>query len=354
MHRSVVTALTCLALAAGAFPAAAEVAREASEKVIPAAGIRALVVENRRGAVEVRAGGGDRVHLVAVKEIRGTSAERRRLGQETQVSTAIEGGTLTVRVTYPASISVHLNFWDLFNGFDVPRCDVRLTLDVPAGLVVSLRSSSGDLSTRGLSGLQNFETSSGDVEVRDAGGMVQTSTSSGDVTAEAITGARMRSSSGDLKIDGARGPLDLRASSGDIEVRGAADSVTLVASSGDVTLESAPRGARVRTESGQVEVGSASGRVVIGTSSGDVRVTLRPPLSAVELGTESGELTALVEGTASLAVDVETSSGSIETELPLRIRNASRHSLTGTVGAGQTPLILRTSSGDIHLTGGGR
>ena len=353
MTRPILTTLAALALLGSARSSAADLNRQVSEKLFPAAGVKALVVDNRRGSVEVHGSSDGQIHLVAVKEIRGSSSsERRRLDEETQVSAGIDNGTLNVRVTYPSSVSVRLNFFDLFN-YDMPRSDVRLTLEVPPSLSVNLHSSSGDLSSNGLSGSQVFESSSGDVEVRDASGPVRTSTSSGDVNARGIAAARMHSSSGDLHIEDARGPLDLEASSGDIEVRGALDSVSISASSGDVSVDRAPRGLRIDTESGEIRVGTASGRVSLETSSGDVQVTLRSPLTRVSIRTESGEIVAHVDDRAGLDLDVGTSSGSIATEVPLKIRNASRHSLTGTVGSGQTPLVMRSSSGDIHLTGGG-
>src|SRR5262249_27873892 len=135
--------------------------------------------------------------------------------------------------------------------------------------------------------------------------------------------------------------------------RGAEDSVAVAVSSGDVTVERAPRGLRIETSSGDVRVRSASARVSVETSSGEVQVALRSPISHVDLRTESGEISARVDAQAGLALDVGTSSGSITSELPLRIRNASRHSLTGTTGNGRTPFTMRSSSGDIHITSGG-
>ena len=124
MNRSALAALTAVALVAGALPAAAAITRQASEKVVPAAGVRAIRVENRRGSIDIQPGPPGRIRIVAVKEIlAGTAAERRRFDEETQVTSGIENGTLVVRVTYPASINVHIHFFDLFNGFELPRCE---------------------------------------------------------------------------------------------------------------------------------------------------------------------------------------------------------------------------------------
>lgn len=354
MQRVVSTSLIACALVLGALPAWAETVRQVSEKTFPAAGVKLVVVENRRGSIEVHGSSDNQIHLVAVKEIRGSSAsERRRLDEETTVSAGTDNGAFGVHVTYPASVSIRLNFWDLFHDYDVPRVQVRLTLEIPAGLPVTLRSSSADLSTSALTGLQSLESTSGDVNVLDASGPLRCNTTSGDVTARGLAAAHIHSTSGDMRIEDARGPLDLEATSGDIEVRGAQDSVAIAVSSGDVTVERAPRGLKIDTSSGDVRVRSASARVSVETASGEIQITLRSPISHVNLRSESGEISARVDPQAGLDLDVGTSSGSITSELPLHIRNASRHSLTGTTGNGRTPFMMRSSSGDIHITGGG-
>jgi lia operon protein LiaG len=355
LNRSTLLVLSALAFICGAVPAKAGITRQASEKIVPATGIRSLRVENRRGSTDVQSGTPGRIRIVAVKEIlAGTAAERRRFDEETQVTSGVENGALVVRVTYPQSINVRLNFFDLFNGFELPRCDVRLRIEVPPALDVALRSSSGDLSTQGIAGSQSLESSSGDIEVQGASGNLVTYSSSGDVTAHDVMRSRMRSSSGDLKVENSRGPIDLHASSGDIEVRGAADSIAVIASSGDVEIDAAPRGAHVETQSGRIQVAGASGGVRLSSSSGDIQVGLAPPLAQVDIGTSSGEVVARVSGSPGLSLDLGTSGGSIEAEMPLRIHTANRHELTGTVGDGRTPVRVRTSSGDIHLSGGGR
>ena len=233
MRGTWMAALVGLAMMA-AGQAMAEATHQVSEKVYPIDGAKALLVENRRGTVTIHAGDEGQIRVTAVKEIRGSSAsERQKIDDETRVSAGIENGTMVVRVTYPSSVSVRLNFFDLFH-YEMPRSDVRLTIEVPPSLAVALRSSSGDLNTDGLRGTQDFESSSGDIEVTDASGAIKAETSSGNVTLRHVLAASIHSTSGDLRIDDARGPLSLHASSGDITVRGAADSLVIGASSGEM------------------------------------------------------------------------------------------------------------------------
>lgn len=338
-----------------ALPAHAEVLRESSSQSAPATGVRAVQVENSRGAIQVTASADGQIHLTALKEVRATSSSlRRRLADEITVSAGLEDGTYTVRVNYGGSGSFHLSFWDLMNGADLPRSSLKIGLAIPPGLPVTLHSASGDLSTRGITGAQWLESASGDMEVHDAGGDVQATTLSGDLSASGLRRARLRTSSGDCEIEGVSGPLSVRTGSGDITVRGAQDSLDLSSGSGDLDIERAPRGMRARTASGRIGVDSAAGSIELDSSSGDIEVALHDPLARAEIGTESGEVNVTLESLAGAAIRLETSSGSIDADAPMKVKSVDRHNLTASFGTGRAPLSVRTSSGDIHVTSGGR
>ena len=96
------------------------------------------------------------------------------------------GGEYTVRVIYPQRQEVKVRFWDLFSDFELPRVEVRVALEIPDGLPVSLKSTSGDLTTTGVRSRQvarvderrrfgvrrqrrASDTTSGDVRLVDSG-----------------------------------------------------------------------------------------------------------------------------------------------------------------------------------------
>lgn len=346
--------MTLIALSV-AGPARAEVLRESSSQVASAAGVRAVRVDNSRGSIQVAPSSDGQIHLTALKEIRaGSSEQRRRLADEITVSTGNESGTYTVRVNYGGSSSFHLSFWDLVNGVDLPRSDLKLTLEIPPSLPVTLHSASGDLSSHGMMGAQSLESASGDMDVRDAGGEVDANTLSGDVQASGLHSARLRTSSGDCEIADVSGPISVRTGSGDITVRGAKDSLDLTSGSGDLDIERAPRGVRARTASGSIGIDTASGGIELDSSSGDIEVALRDPLARADIGSESGNVTVTLNELAGAAVRLETSSGSIDATSTMRVKSADRHALVATIGSGRAPLSVRTSSGDIHVTSGGR
>jgi hypothetical protein len=347
--------MTLLTLTLATAQARAEVLRESSSQTAAATGVRAVSVENSRGATTVTASADGQIHITALKEVRaGTSSQRRQLAEEITVSAGNSGGTYTVRVNYGNSGSFHLGFWDLVNGVDLPRSDLKLTLAIPPALPLTLHSASGDLSTAGLTATQWLESASGDMEIRDAQGDVQATTLSGDVQASGLARARLRTSSGDCEVEGVSGPISVRTGSGDITVRGAKDSLDLSSSSGDLDIERAPRGVRARTASGRIGVTSAAGAIELESSSGDVEIGIHDPLARADIGTESGDVDATLDDLSGASIHVETSSGTIDATATMRVKSADRHTLVANIGTSRAPLSIRTSSGDIHVTSGGR
>jgi hypothetical protein len=335
--------------------ASGEMLRETSEKFVEPAGITGIRVENSRGEVDIRPSLDGRIHLIAIKEVDSwNEAAKRRLADDTRVTTSTESGVFTTRVSYYGSNSIHVNIWDVFHGQELPHCEVKLTLEVPARLPLSIQTSSGDVSTVGMAGAQSIFTRSGDLQLRNASGFAEITTSSGDITGSALSTARIKTSSGDLRLDDARGPLDIHTRSGDVVLHGAADSVSVSTGSGDVDVSDARRGVRAQTTSGAVTVRGASGAISISTASGDVEARLHDPLSAVDVSSASGEIRTHFDRDASLHFDVRTTSGSVEADMPLRVYNAGRHQLDAVSGSGQARVVLRSSSGDIHVMSGGQ
>jgi len=351
------TILAATALTLAAVPAAARDYpwREQSEKVIEARGLTGVRVENARGMVTLHPSADGRIHLTALKVVRFCEPHKaRKIASETEVITANEAGQFVIRVRYPQRQAIRIGFWDLLSGFELPRIEVRLALDVPQNLPVSAKSTSGDLASEEMTGPQVLETTSGDITVRGARGVLHLGTTSGDIGGEDLGPSTIRSVSGDLEIAGCRGPLKARTTSGDVTVREASDSLWLRTVSGDIRVSSAPRGITASSTSGSIVARSASGMVEVETASGDVEVDLGGSLRHAEVSTVSGDIGARLIGSMGCALDMKTSGGSIDVSIPLEMKSVSRRAVSGTVGRGGSPVILRTSSGDINVSGGGR
>jgi len=335
--------------------AAGETLREQSERTLDAQGIGSLAVENPRGAVRVIPGPGGSIRVTALKIVRAHDLETaREFARETQVSLSTQSGRCRIAVQYPQHRQVRVGLLQMMSGdFEFPGVEVRLALAVPRELPVSLRSTSGDLATEELGGRQELDTVSGEIDVSVAGGVVRATTTSGNVRVSGRGAARLRSVSGNLTAEDAGGPLDAHTTSGELVVVAAQDSLDLGSVSGDIHVDRAPHGISATTTSGRIDTRSASGVVRLSSSSGDVDLRLVSPLTAVEVSSSSGDIAVHLAEGLGCAVELRTSNGTLDTSVPLEASSVTRHRVAGKVRGGTTPVVLRSSSGDIVLTGGG-
>jgi hypothetical protein len=350
-------AAAALSVLPGTLLAETATLREQSQQVVEARGLTGLRVENPRGLVQVSPSRDGRIHLTALKLSNSRiSVRSQEFARETRVETSTEAGRFVVRVRYPQRQMLHTSLSQLLRGeFDLPRIEVRLALEVPPRLPVELESASGDLETSGLTGPQSLHTTSGDIEVRDAGAPVSITTTSGNLMATGLGQAQVRSVSGDVALEAARGPLDVRTTSGDIEVSGVAESLGMSSVSGSIRVDRAPRGLDAGTTSGDIVVdGLASGVVRLNSTSGTVRLGLDRGLRRADVSTISGGISARLADGLGCDLTLKSTSGTLDSSVPLRIRTVSRREMSGVVSGGGPPVFLHSLSGDIAVTGGGR
>ena len=345
---------TVLLNTGGAGTARTETWQEESTRSIPVQGIRSVRIENSRGQISVSRTAGAEIRLTALKVVRSNDAKwAQRVSAETRVFTESRGGEYTVRVAYPQRQTVKVRFWDLFSDFELPRVEVRLALDVPDGVTVALKSTSGDLSSTGIRNSQSIESTSGDVSVTDASA-VRANTTSGDVRVVDSRAARIRTVSGDVVAERMNGALTASTTSGNVRVREPADSLVGSTVSGDISIDDAPRGIHAGTTSGEVSVRRAAGRIAIESASGDITVGLEAPLRDSRIVTTNGAVSLKLIGTIACELDLETSNGDIQIDVPLDVQNVTRHQVKAVVRKGTTPMSVRTASGDISVSEGAR
>ena len=196
----------------------------------------------------------------------------------------------------------------------------------------------------------------GAVTVTNVDGNLSVDAHSAPVTA---TGTKGRLSvdvgSGSVRIAQAQGDVDVDTGSGSVEMSGFhGTALSIDTGSGDVTgseLESDELS--IDTGSGEIRVtGVSSPRLSLETGSGGVSAELRRDIASLHAETGSGDVAIRAPASLGAEVDIETSSGDIETDFPLQVTRQGRDHMSGTIGDGKGTIAIETGSGGIRLLQG--
>jgi hypothetical protein len=356
LNRPIVSCLAALLLAA---PAGASVKySEQSDRTFEGKGLRVVAIDNSRGDVDVVPSPDGLVHVTAIKTCRGRDkAEAEKNAREVSVTAGLQGDRCEVTVHYPRHVDIQVNIWDVLSGKGNsddwgPNHQVRLQLQVPPALPLEIHSVSGDIAARGMLGRQDLHSTSGDVAAEPAGGVLDLKTVSGDVKLHGRGRATVRTTSGDISA-ALEGSLDARTTSGDITVPSAGDSLVLGSSSGDITVEQSPRWLSAATSSGELDVTAARGAVTLSSSSGGITLGLQAPLAGVNISNSSGDVALELAPGLDASLELSTTSGDIQSDVPVVLQGHSRQHLNAQYGRGGAIVKARTVSGDLHVTSGG-
>lgn len=332
-------------------PAGAAVWREQSSTTLDGRDAVSIEVRNARGRIDVRPSADGAIHVRALKTAHGASqADARRLADQTVVKLT-KGPAVRLEVVYPRIVH-HVNIWRNTGSDDLPRSDVRFSIEIPARLATLLTVSSGDILTEELAGPQTLRSSSGEIRVLGATGPVNAKTASGDVEVDRARGGRVSTASGSVDWGEALGPLTVSTASGSIEVDDARDSLRASAHSGSIRVGRALGGVVAEASSGGITVREAAGRVDLQTASGSVRAGLLRGTRSATVRSSSGDATVTLDGSAGWTVRARSSSGSIEIDESARVERRSRRDLEARIRGGGAPVEVSTASGSVRVEGG--
>lgn len=215
-----------------------------------------------------------------------------------------------------------------------PYAELRLAL--PADTITEARVVNGDIVVDGVRGELVLASVNGDISGNESAGALTVTTTSGDVSISEHTGPFVAdSTSGDIFADGSLESPRVTTVSGDIELDGSRGLVEARSISGDLVFEE-----------------SVEARLNLESTSGDIEFE-----GGLERGTESsianisGDVRVRLDDPESLRLEINTTSGELDTELPLSSENRERRTITGTVGSGETVLTITTTSGDVAVRG---
>lgn len=291
--------ITVLALLAAAPVARADFRLERELALGPEGTFR---LESAAGSIEIRGTDRSGVRLVA-------TASRDDVEERYSFSFAERGGDAIVKVERRGGWTRRI-----LGGDD----KLRFQIQVPRGANVDLSTAGGAIDAATIQGRVGLRSSGGSIDVADIDGDVDAHTSGGPVRAT-----------------GVRGNARLDTSGGAIEARGVTGDLVAHTSGGSIDVEDAGGAVKAHTSGGPVQIAFASGNA----SGGD-------------LSSSGGGVTAIVDPTVALELDIHTSGGRAIVDLPVTTRGSmSRNTVRGTLNGGGQLLKLRSSGGSVRVRG---
>jgi lia operon protein LiaG len=193
----------------------------------------------------------------------------------------------------------------------------------------------------------------GAVAVANVDGELSVDTHAAPVTATGVKGElSVDVGSGAVRVSQIEGDLSVDTGSGSVEVsRYHGASLTIDTGSGDVTgTELTGDDLAIETGSGEIRLTAVTApRVSLETGSGGVTAELKRDVSSLQAETGSGDIAIRAPASLGAEINIETSSGDIETDFPLQITRHGRDHMVGTIGDGQGTIAIETGSGQIRL-----
>ncbi len=214
----------------------------------------------------------------------------------------------------------------------------NLRIAVPSGRQVSVYLAVGEVSVSNLNGDLHIDAASAPVNASGTRGELDIDVGAGPVQ---VTQAR-----GDLSVDTGSGGVTVS------DLRG--ESISIETGSGDVSATNLnSNDLSIDTGSGNIQVtGLTAPQVSLETGSGSVTADLKGEVWNVNVETGSGDVTLKVPPTLAAEVDIETSSGDIETDFEVAVTRHARDHMTGRIGDGGGKIAIETGSGGIKLVKG--
>jgi lia operon protein LiaG len=193
----------------------------------------------------------------------------------------------------------------------------------------------------------------GKVSVANVQGSIRVDAHNAPVTANGVKGElTVDVGAGMVRVTEGEGVLKVDTGWGSVEVsRFKGRDLSVDTGSGNVNgTELTADGVTIETGSGDIELaGVSSPSLSLETGSGTVRADLRADLKSLSVETGSGDVSVTAPATLDAEVEIETSSGDIESDFPLQVTRHARDHLVGRIGTGKGRIAVETGSGDVRL-----
>jgi DUF4097 and DUF4098 domain-containing protein YvlB len=347
-------------------------ATDAAQSVVTWSGAERLVLVNTFGDIKIT-GREDLAGTAQATLVKSAWAETenaaRTLLQQVFLVTRVENGVCRVEVLAPSDAA--------------GRLTVDYEIFVPQSVVLEVQTSFGGVEASGVSPALIARSKSGRLTVRrpwpEGSGDARLTTTSGDVLLDGWNtpegSLRVETTSGDLETQGVHcgREITLSSRSGDIAVtdgssgtrvhietasgsarltRLRATALEVETGSGNVTLREASGALTLKTASGTLDGGGLNTpAVALNTGSGDAHLRFAAPFSgSIAATTVSGDLTLALWDNSDTRIEMNTTSGSLTSTLPLSEREGDGlHRITGKLGDATGSIKLQSVSGDLRL-----
>ncbi len=206
--------------------------------------------------------------------------------------------------------------------------DVSVAVQVPEGAAIEITTEAGDLTARGRYGEARLNSASGQIDLERTDAEL-----------------RVRSGSGPVHIGAVAGEATIHTASGDVDCDQLDGGGEIKTASGDVTVHAAGRPLTVYTASGDVSAGDLADDCLLKSASGDQRIK-RLRAGQARLDTVSGEISVGIARGTVVALDAETVSGTLTSEIDFE---ADEPASSDGDQVTRLRLRARTVSGDLRI-----
>lgn len=324
------------------------------KRVVGASGKTSINIKNPRGrTVVVGKEDATSVTVVSVKAAQGRDDdETRAMLDKLHVDVSEHGTTIEIETRDDNSWNDGSSLWSFVKG-GRRSAWVDYTIEVPYKMAVNAHTTSGEIRVSNIGGDGNVSSTSGDVSVRGIGGDATLHVTSGDLEATDVGGSlTLVATSGDVTVDHVGGKLIAEGTSGDLRASRIEGNAEIHMTSGDLLLDGCSGDASVRTSSGDTRLNEVEGSIDASSSSGDIQAMIVPVKGRTfKLSSSSGDVRVYYEPVRDFGfdLDVRTSSGSIEGDLPIKVSRVDRRRLQGVVASGAANLAIETASGNVTI-----
>jgi len=325
------------------------------KSTVAAAGKTSISIKNARGrTVVVGRSDAKQVTIVAVRVAVGRDeAEAKEMLEKISAQISERGDDIVVETRDDNSRKDE--GWSFFQAVKGLRRAtwVDYTVEVPFDFDVSAATTSGEVRISNLGGDAEVAATSGDVSLRGVGGAATARMTSGDLEVVDVGGdLEVAATSGSVTIDNVKGLLKVDGTSGDFRASRIGKDAEIHLVSGDLVLDGCTGNVVFRASSGDAILSEIEGDVEASSSSGDIEVSIVPAGERTfRFVSSSGDIDVICLPAKGYGfqLDVRTSSGTIDCDLPIKVTRVDRRRLQGTVAAGTALVEIETASGDVGI-----